>query len=454
MSKSNEATRNGEIEKVRDYLKDSKKNIARLEKGKKPRRKLRFIIAEHKFSFTLLALLLATTPFIPLMLPKTPPYVPPPFYESVELTVNLIDSNFTDQEGYPVYEKTEANTSSELLILSSLTNSMLLQAGYLPKNEEVHSKISLINEILENDTFRDIENIEVDLNYSEQILGIYTLIQAYFSLMETNHSFSFLDVKNAYTNLINNYYNYDEDLIVQPNSNCTFIIDQALAVWLFSTYKLLFQRDRYHYYDYDAEDYVDSILYSVSEKFVNISTGNIYSEYNITSGEKSILVDLQDLMYLTAGLSRSQKFGSNFFYSSYYTHQQIINNYIDGDWLVHETDKADDILKIENQAYFTLISHLMNLNSVGSELVNSTTRNYLYEDGFYNDLDSQEVTAESCLYGLLIFTSKEWSKIQNDREYIETTEPTTAASWTWGLIAVFLIVIVVRLRRRKKEKIW
>jgi len=116
-------------------------------------------------------------------------------------------------------------------------------------------------------------------------------------------------------------------LIVQPNSNSSFIIDQALAIWLFSTYKLLFQKERYGYYSTDAEYFVDNIVYSMFINFVNISTSDIYSEYNITSGEKSELVDLHDLMFLTAGLSRSEKIGSYFAYSSYYTHQRIINEY-------------------------------------------------------------------------------------------------------------------------------
>ena len=399
MAERKEATGNGEIEKIRDYLQDSKKNIDRLKKGKKPRRKLRFVINEHKFAFTVLSLMLMTTPFIPLMLPgERPPFIPPPNYESVELTVGLIDSNFTDQDGYPVYEKTEANTSSELIILSSLTNSMLLQAEYLPKNQEIQSKISLILEILKNGTFRDIENPVVNLTLSEQIIGIYALIQAYYSLKETSNSFSYNVVYDAYTNLIDNYYDSDEDMFLQQNSNSSYLIDQSLAVWLLTTYHILFQQDSYDY-GYYAEYIVDSLLDSLYSNFLNTSYNMIYSEYNITSGEKAVLADSLDLMYLAAGLSRTEKFryAYYFYYSSYYTHQRVINSFTDEDWLVHEANKTDGIFLLKNQAYLTLISYLMNLNYVGSELVNATTLNYLFENGFYENLTDKIVTAESCL---------------------------------------------------------
>ncbi len=457
MAESKKAIGNGELEKIRDYLQDSKKNIDRLKKGKKPRRKLRFVIAEHKFAFTLLSLMLMTTPFIPLMLPgEPPPIYQPPNYESVELTVGLIDSNFTDQDGYPVYEKTEANTSSELIILSSLTNSMLLQAGYLPENEEIYSKISLIQDILINRTFRDVENLDENLTITEQIIGLYTLVQAYFSLQGTNHSFSSSIIGAAYATLINNYFDYNEKLLFQPTTNSSYFIDQALVVWLLTTYQLVFDEDYIYHTVYPADYYVDYLLDSIFLNFVNYTNNIFYSEYNVTSGEKAVVANSLDLSFLSVGLSRIEKLRHYYFYySSYYVHQKVVNDFIDENWIVHETYKSDDIRVLKNQAYFALSSYLMSLNTLGSELVNSTKLNYLAGDGFYQDLTDYKITAESCLYGLLIFASNEWSKIQIEREYRDDI-PTeyTYPSLFWSLLATLFLAIVVHRKTKKRKNSW
>lgn len=453
MTNSKEAKTEGEMDKVRDYLIDSKKNIERLKKGKKPRRKLRFLISEHKFLFTVISILVIVSPFIPLMLPGRPPIIKPPNFESVEVTVNLIEDNFTDQNGYPVHEKTVSNTSSELIILSSLTNSLLLQAGYLPSSEEVLDKISIIFEILSNGSFRKIENLQENLTLTSQIIGIYSLIQSYYALEDTNRTFNFNVIEEVYSNLIYHYYSVQHQMFIQPYSNSSYLIDQALGLWLLTTYQLLFQQD-YCYY-MCASDYVQPILSSINIHLVNASTNEIYSEYNLTSSEASQTASALDLMYLAVGLSRAEKLRYDhyyFYYSSYYIHQRVISNFIDEEWLVHETDRTDDLLILKNQAYFSLISYLMNLENVGSEVVNATSLNYLFGNGFYENLTDKEITIESCLYGLIIFSSQEWAPIENLREYVEEPIQSSFAGLIWSILATIFMVYTVN-RRTKRKKI-
>ena len=452
MTNSKETKTEGEMEKVRDYLQDSKKNIKRLKKGKKPRRKLRFLIEEHKFLFTIISILVIVSPFIPLMLPGRPPIITPPNFETVEVTVDLIDANFTDQDGYPVYEKVVSNTSSELIILSSLTNSLLLQAGYLPSTEEVLGKISIILEILSDGTFRKIENLQENLTLTSQIIGIYALIQAYYALEDTNSTFNFNVIEEVYSNLIYHYYSVQYDMFIQPYSNSSYLLDQALVLWLLTTYQILFQQD---YCYWCASYYVQPLLNSISTHFVNTSTNEIYSEYNITSGEESQTANSLDLIYLAVGLSRAEKLRYDhyyFVYSSYYMHQRVISNFIDEEWLVHETDRTDDLLILKNQAYFSLISYLMNLEIVGSEIVNATALNYLFGDGFYENLTDKEITIESCLYGLIIFSSQEWAPIENAREYVEEPIATSFAGLIWSMLATIFLVYTVNRRTKRKKK--
>ena len=453
MTNSKEAKTEGEMDKVRDYLIDSKKNIERLKKGKKPRRKLRFLISEHKFLFTVISILVIVSPFIPLMLPGRPPIIKPPNFESVEVTVNLIEDNFTDQNGYPVHEKTVSNTSSELIILSSLTNSLLLQAGYLPSTEEVLDKISIILKILKNGTFRKIENLQENLTLTSQIIGIYALIQAYYALEDTNSTFNSNVIEEVYSTLINHYYSLQYNMFIQPYSNYSYLTDQALVLWLLTTYQLLFQQD-YCYY-MCASNYVQPLLNSIDIHFVNSSTNEIYSEYNITSGEESQTANSLDLIYLTVGLSRAEKLRYDYYYflySSYYMHQRVISNFIDEEWLVHETDRTDDLFLLKNQAYFSLISCLMNLENVGSEIVNATALNYLFGDGFYENLTDKEITIESCLYGLMIFSCQEWAPIENLREYVEEPIQSSFAGLIWSILATIFLVYTVN-RRTKRKKI-
>ena len=453
MTNRKETKTEGEMEKVRDYLLDSKKNIERLKKGKKPRRKLRFLIVEHKFLFTVISILVIVSPFIPLMLPGRSSIITPPNFESVEVTVNLIDANFTDQNGYPVYEKTASNTSSELIILSSLTNSLLLQAGYLPSTNEVLGKISIILEILKNGAFREIENLLENLNLTSQIIGIYALIQAYYALKDTNSTFSSNVINEAFSSLINQFYFEPLNMFIQPYSNSSYLIDQALGLWLLTTYQLLFQQN--YCYGMCASDYIQPILSSINIHLVNASTNEIYSEYNLTSSEASQTASALDLMYLAVGLSRAEKLRYDhyyFYYSSYYMHQRVISNFIDEEWLVHETDRTDDLLILKNQAYFSLISYLMNLENVGSEVVNATALNYIFGDGFYENLTDKEITIESCLYGLIIFSSQEWAPIENLREYVEEPTHSSFAGLIWSILATIFLVYTVN-RRTKRKKI-
>ena len=81
-----------DLKKIQSYLKDSKKNLLLLKRGKKPRRKLRFLIKDHLF-FTILFLVLivgATT--IPILIKeKTDDKIEQPEEKKVKETLSSID---------------------------------------------------------------------------------------------------------------------------------------------------------------------------------------------------------------------------------------------------------------------------------------------------------------------------------------------------------------------------
>ena len=56
-----------DLHKIQSYLKDSKKNLLLMKKGKKPRRKLKFLIKDHLFLTILFIILIVgaiITPFL------------------------------------------------------------------------------------------------------------------------------------------------------------------------------------------------------------------------------------------------------------------------------------------------------------------------------------------------------------------------------------------------------
>ncbi|MCE7742962.1 MAG: hypothetical protein GOP50_10945 [Candidatus Heimdallarchaeota archaeon] len=464
MSKEEEF-QNEELQKIQNYLKDSQKNIERMKKGKKPRRKFRFIVKENKLLFTLISLMLLTGPFFSLIQNQTPPEVVYPYSDAIANTLDTLDSNFTTEAGFPVHETVSENTSSELIILYSLVNSMLIDCDLLAKEEHVLQKISYIFQIIENGTFRDFNEITTKLPVFYQFLGIYTLMQAYYILQNTSYAFTFNLIDNVINSTITDFVRYDiwpYFYTVSEGTNTTILADQSLAVAVLATYMLL--TGIQEVFGWDLKEVTESLVDRIESRFYISISKSFYHQYEMDTHIGSGLSTCQDLVFTSFGLSRMEKYSAShtFPISSSSVHQKVINELVDLNWLVHETDRIDSIILIENQAYFSMISYLLNLKNVGVEIQNATATYFYMADGFIADKIDSTITAESCLYGLMTILVSDWGTIQNGREYNSEPRPTPTEtgyepSNSINITIVFLTVlvytvisrIIVRFRKRK-----
>ncbi len=461
----NEEFQKEELQKIQNYLQDSRTNIERLKQGKKPKRKLRFFIKEHQRLFLLISFLLVTTPFL-AFINNNPVEIIHPYNDTIVDTIDMIGTNFTTTSGFPVYEMISENTSSELIILNSLTNSMLIESEFVSKEESVLQSIDYLFQIIENDTFRDYNNRTKQMPVFYQFLGIYTLLQAYYALKETSYEFSFNNISKVINSTLNNFIKYSIwpfFYVVSEGTNTTYLAEQAVAITALTTYLLM--TDDQDVYDWDLKEVTENMMDRIESRFYIPSTQLFYHQYDHDTYTSSGLSTSQDLMFTSLGLSRMEKYfaGSSFPISSSLIHQKVITELVDMNWLVHETDKIDATILIENQAYFSLVSYLLNLKYVGTEIENATTTHFYTEEGFIADKIASKVTAESCLYGLLTIIAGDWSIVQNSKEiYVEprpyptsTEYPTESSSINilFVLVTTMIYLVTLRIRRRiRKQK--
>ncbi|MHA1202116.1 MAG: hypothetical protein ACTSQ4_06320 [Candidatus Heimdallarchaeaceae archaeon] len=435
-----------EIKKAREYLKESQKNLARLKSGKGVRRKFRFLLQENKILVILLLLLLILSIVLPVVFLRPDSTIIDPMQEHIDTTLNLILTNFTDDNGLPIINETMQTPSSELLILSSLTYALISQAGYEHDQEDFQIKISQIINTLENDTFVNYENRNEPLPIFYQFLGIYTLLQSHLILEASSDIISSAMIQNVLVKTLDSYLSNENWLFIQPTSNSSYLIDQAMAIWVLATYKLLTGNSWVHGYYF--EDIIQGLLDVVSEFFFNSTYYMLYQEYDHSTNESSNFVPVEDLIFFTVALSRAEQLHKYFERSSSYFHQQIINNFVDDEWFVHSINSSDEEVYIKNQALFTLISYLMNLRTVGGEVQNKITESFSLNKGFINKIGEEDITCESCLYGLVALSSKNWSVVENEFEAL-MVESTNASSPILISLTVIMISIVISVWRRK-----
>ena len=459
-----------EMVKFQSYLEDSKKNMERMKKGKKPRRKLKYFLIERKFTVAIILLLITTSPFL-LFLRNQPVDTHYPYRDTITNTLNILESNFTLENGFPVLEKISENTSSELIILYSLTNSLLTECELITKDDNNLQKIAYIFEIIENDTFRNYEEKTIKLPVFYQFLGIYSLYQAYYVLLGTSYQFSFNIITNVINTTVNEFLRYTSWpylYAVSEGTNTSYLVDQAFALSVLTTYMLI--SGYKEIYDWDLEEITEAMLDRIENRFYISSSQTFYHQYDIITYVGSGLSNSKDLMFTSYCLSRMEKYLANYSFpiSSYNVHQNVITELVDSNWLVHENDRTDASILIENQAYFSLISSLLNLNNVGTEVKNATVT-YMYSSlGFVAEEVSSDVTAESCLYGLLTVMAEDWGPIQNSREYYTqprpTPSPTEYPQESNGfqimitlitiLTSVILTKIIIKTKKQKMKKLW
>ena len=140
--------------------------------------------------------------------------------------------------------------------------------------------------------------------------------------------------------------------------------------------------------------------------------------------------------------------------SSYNIHQQIITHYIDDNWLVHENNSSDNEMNIKNQVLFSVISNLMNLNIVASEIENATSVFFLNDEGFVEKTGENSVTCESCLYGLISIASEKWSFIENEREEYEVPTMPTETAFPFVTMMCLGIIVIFKVLKLKRNNLF
>jgi hypothetical protein len=435
-----------EIKKAREYLKESQKNLARLKSGKGVKRKFHFLLQENKVLVILLSLMLISSIVLPVVFLIPDPIIRDPMQESVDTTINLILTNFTDGSGLPILNETLQTPSSELLILSSLAYALISQAGFEHDQADFQSKISQIINTLENDTFVTYNNRSEPLSIFYQFLGIYTLLQSKITLPSSSEVISSTMIQNILVKTLESYLSNERYLIIQPISNSSYLIDQSMAIWVLATYKLLTGNSWVHGYYF--EDLIQGLLNGVSDLFFNSTYYTLYHEYDHSTNESRNYALVEDLIFFTVALSRAERLSTYFESSSSYYHQQIINNFVDAEWFVHSINTSDQEVYIKNQALFTLISYLMNFGNVGSEVRNEIIESFSMNKGFIEKVGEEDITCESCLYGLVALASTNWSVIENDREYVNMITDATLSPF-YVILTPIMIVFIIKIWRRK-----
>ena len=292
----------------------------------------------------------------------------------------------------------------------------------------------------------------------------YSLFQAFYALQDTIFAFSFTNISRIINTTITDFLKYaiwPYLYAVSENTTVVYLIDQALTLTVLMTYMLLTGNETLM--TWDLKEITSGILDRIKNRFYISITKTFYHQYDMDSYIGSGISTSADLIFTTYGLSRTEKFSSGYSFpvSSSYLHQKIINELIDENWLVHETDKLDNMISIENQAFFSMISYLLNLENVGFEIENATTKFLYSEKGFVSSLSDSKVTAESCFYGLITILTKDWALNQNNRELVGEPRPTpsetkyTDETTSINIILVFIIVTslqnIVRLVKKFKK---
>jgi len=444
-----------EIEKAKNYLLEAKKNIQRLKNGRNVKRRFKFYVLEHKLLFSLILLIIVFSALIPVFIPKPPEPIINVQQDTVDSTINLIDANFTNPFGYPIQEKTEVNTSSELIILSSLAYSMLNQSAYTMEQYGIYEKVSQIEMITSNGTFRDYYNQTNLLPIFNQFLGSYAYIQSYYTNKGTDSSLSWQTMQTIFLHTMDSFYSEEREMIIDPLSNTSYLLDQTVFLWLISSI-MLQTGDEILAGAFYIPDVIQAVLDSIYSNFYNQTLNLYYHEFDIVTNTSKNDPTAQDMTFLAISLSRIEKIEEYYFSypgSSYNIHQRIINHYVDDDWLVHENNNTDNEVNIKNQVFFHLISDLMKLHNVASEIRNATLEFFLNEEGFVEQMGEDSVTCESCLYGLISIASEKWSEIENEREEYYSPPVQSDASFPFVIMMCIGIIVTIKILKLKKDSL-
>ncbi|UJG41736.1 MAG: hypothetical protein K9W45_04540 [Candidatus Heimdallarchaeum aukensis] len=444
-----------DLKKVQSYLKDSKKNLLLLKRGKKPRRKLKFLIKDHLF-FTILFLVLivgATT--IPLLIKeKTDDKIEQPEEKKVKETLTLLSTNFTDSEGIPINELGNYTESSKLIILSTLSFSMLYLAGFNITIEQLSLQKDNILSILNDGSFVQFNNNSQKLSIFYQFLGLYALIQLLYATKNTEIGFSIDILFNSLNKQLREYYNKENRLFIDKNATEAFLVDQSLALWVIAITILYFNVESI--FEFYLPDIIQDVLYSLNQDYRNATTNKIVSSIsNKTKEPIQLEVTSFDLLILVAALSRVNLLYDYFFdndLSSINLFENIINQYTDEKLIVYEKRFLNGHLLIRNQCFFTLTSYLLHLTVTGNQSLNVVTTNYWKDNkGFIEEINANKFSAEANYYGLITLASPEWSK--GEYFYIQDNYKGNAVTSRADVLTIFVSLVIVFIINKRRKRI-
>ena len=117
-------------------------------------------------------------------------------------------------------------------------------------------------------------------------------------------------IQNVLVKTLDSYLSTENWLLVRQIGNSSFLIDQALAIWVLATYKLLTGNSWVHGYYFD--ELIQGLLDVVSEFFFNSTYAMLYQEYDHSVNESRNYAQVEDLIFFTVALSRAERL-SNYF---------------------------------------------------------------------------------------------------------------------------------------------
>ncbi|MHA1400667.1 MAG: hypothetical protein ACTSQE_09995 [Candidatus Heimdallarchaeaceae archaeon] len=455
MKKQNNVDQTRELERARNYLLESKLSIERLKKGKKVRRKVKFVLKDNiiLLSFTLVLLLAGVITPIMLISPPEQPSADP-FAEKVNKTLELLESNFTDAEGLPYNEKGNYSETSYLIILSTLSHAMLYYGAFNISIEQVNEQKEKLVSILVNDTFRDITDKNRNLSLFNQFLGLYSLIQTYYILKSTDYAFGFEVMLNTMDGILKTFYSSERRVLIAPNGTEAYLDDQSIGLWTIVTLMLL--SNIYSIYNYNLRFVAQDILNRLNDDFYNPSSNVFYHTYNLNTSEGYDECNSLDLTLLALAISRVnliENYNFENYLSSIYIFEDMINDFTDSNLVIYMDKYASGRVLIRNQCFLTLASYLMRLPTTGNQSRTIIKEMFGKGEGFYEDLEYEKVTAESNYFGLIGLASPEWSKNEHENE-VEYQYDVVETNYKllWVVIIMTLSLVQLRVSKRKRRE--
>ncbi len=478
-----ELTENKQTQNMKMYLLEAQENMKRLKKGRKPKRRLKHKLMDHKkiITFGIVALIITSFIFVPIVainnligINEDNPIDEDnginednPIDEDngtndnknlenileANKIKNSVESKFMTEDYLPLEDLTYNKTSSSLIFLNALVHSLLVQIHRNMNDtilEEDYHKINHIFDTIVNQSFVSYYNNSIPIGIFEQFFGLYTLLQVYYALEDTVYEFSFGVIDNLTCSIVNEYYNNSLWAFMTTNSTSIKLEDQAIAIFTLSsillTGKISSNKDFYaHVIDYTSR-MIDICYYNTTTKLY----AEEYFFINQTTKGK---LPAKSLIFLALASDKVLKVDYYLYFSasSSSLHQHLINNYMK-DWLVYEQLDKKGAIIISNQALFIFLSTLLELTTVANETLAALVKYFSVDEGYSITTTNSTITCESSLYSMLAFISYDWRQIEKEREITLHYED-RATSYIMTSIVMSMLTLTIFLRKRRKNRI-